>query len=92
MRAAGEGGLVPTKSRHNRGEGETPLPSPPRGRRYVLLKPIIDLENQHAYQPRKEVNKMPSPLGEGQTDMPINRHNRGEGETTPALHLHSRFC
>jgi len=27
---------------------------------------------------RKEANTMPSPFGEGQTDTPINRHNRGE--------------
>jgi len=27
---------------------------------------------------RKEVKPMPSPLGDGQTDMPINHHNLGE--------------
>jgi len=27
---------------------------------------------------------MPSPLGEGQTDMPINRHHRGEVLPIPA--------
>ena len=26
---------------------------------------------------------MPSPLGEGQTDAPINRHNRGEVRPSP---------
>jgi hypothetical protein len=27
---------------------------------------------------RKEINSMPSPFGEGQTDTPINHHNLGE--------------
>jgi hypothetical protein len=37
-------------------------------------------------QCRKEVNTMPSPLGEGQIDTPINRHHRGEVATqTPLL-------
>ena len=38
----------------------------------------IILETQYAYQRRKEADPMPSPLGEGQTDTPINRHNQGE--------------
>jgi len=38
----------------------------------------IDLENHHPHQPRTETDSMPSPKGEGQTDTPINRHNRGE--------------
>jgi len=57
---------------------KTPLPSPPRGRSYLLIKPIIELEKHPPHQPRTEADFMPSPLGEGQTDKPINRHNRGE--------------
>jgi hypothetical protein len=44
----------------------------------MSLKPIVDLQNHHPHQRRKETDSMPSPFGEGQTDMPINRHNRGE--------------
>ena len=57
---------------------QTPLPSPRTGRSYVLLKQSIDLENHHPHQPRTEADSLPSPFGEGQTDTPINRHNRGE--------------
>lgn len=32
----------------------------------------------NSHQRRKEANFMSSPFGEGQTDMPINRHNLGE--------------
>jgi len=37
-----------------------------------------DLETQYVYQPRKEVNLIPSPFGEGSTDMPIDHHPQGE--------------
>ena len=36
----------------------------------------------------KSTLTMPSPLGEGQTDTPIHRHNRGE---VTALHPRPRF-
>lgn len=39
---------------------------------------------------RKEVNKMPSPVGEGQTDTPINHAYLGE--VPPTLHPQPRFC
>jgi len=57
---------------------KTPLPSPQMGRSHLLLKQNVDLENRHDHHPKKEVNSLPSPLGEGQTDMPINYLNQGE--------------
>jgi len=59
-----------------------PLPSPPRGRSQCPLKQIIDLEIQQPHQPRKEFATIPSPLGEGQTDMPIAQANQGEVQPT----------
>ena len=41
------------------------------------MKPFR-LETQHAHQPRKEINPMPSPFGEGQTVTPINHRHLGE--------------
>jgi len=38
----------------------------------------IDLEIRHHPSPRNGLVTMPSPLGEGQTDMPINCLNQGE--------------
>ena len=50
----------------------------------TFLKQTIDLEIQPPHQPRKETDSMPSPFGEGQTDMPINRPNQGEvADQTP---------
>jgi len=76
----GEGQTDTPINRLNLGEvpKQTPLPSPPRGRSQNLPETELDLETQHAYQRRKEVNSMPSPFGEGQTDMPINHHHLGE--------------
>ncbi len=42
------------------------------------LKQNVDLKTRHAYQPGKEANLIPSPFGEGQTGMPIDRHPQGE--------------
>ena len=83
----------------------TPLPSPPRGRsQYIQNQTHIWKLNTPSH--RKEINKMPSPMGEGQTDMPINRHNRGEvelpfthsplfilevGDIEAGLSIHSQF-
>ena len=55
------------------------------GRSQSPLKPNIDLETQPAHEHRKEVNSMPSPFGEGQTDMPINHHPLGEVPLSPPL-------
>ena len=56
---------------------------PKWGEAKTLLKPNIDLENQHAHQPRKEIVPVPSPVGEGQTDTPINHYPLGEVLPSP---------
>ena len=57
---------------------------PQGGEAQTILQPNIDSEIQSAHQPRTEADSMPSPFGEGQTDSPINRHNRGE--VPPTFH------
>ncbi len=57
---------------------KTPLPSPLKGRSPNPHQPNHNLEIQLAHQSRKEIVSIPSPLGEGQSDMPINHHNQGE--------------
>ena len=49
-----------------------------------LLNPNIDLETRLVHHPEKGFVAMPSPFGEGLTNAPINRHNRGE---VPQCHL-----
>ena len=89
----GEGQTDTPINRHNRGEvppifhqapglGDLmnkPLSRLPHGgEAQTILQQNIDLENHRPHQPRTEADSMPSPFGEGQTDTPINRHNRGE--------------
>jgi len=45
----------------------------------------IGLKNHHPHQHRTEADSMPSPFGEGQTDTPINRRNRGEVPYDPSV-------
>ena len=42
------------------------------------LEKSITLESQQNYQTEQKPTPCPLPAGEGQTDTPINRHNRGE--------------
>jgi len=56
---------------------QNPSPVSPKGRSKRLLKQAL-LWKPNLLVDRIEANHMPSPLGEGQTDTPINRHNRGE--------------
>jgi len=57
---------------------KNPSPVSPKGEMPMPLETSINLESQQLRQPRKETDLMPSPFGEGQTDTPINRRNRGE--------------
>jgi len=56
-----------------------------RSRCFITLN--IDLETQQPHHTEKDSSPCPLPVGEGQTDMPINRHNQGE----VALHPQPRF-
>ena len=49
---------------------QTPLPSPPRGRSYVLIKPIMDLKNHHPLSQEKKPTPCPLPWERGK---PIRR-------------------
>jgi hypothetical protein len=65
---------------------------PQGGEAKNLLIQTIDLDIQQPHQPRTETDSMPSPKGEGQTDMPINRHNRGEVPFHQAPGLGDLIC
>jgi hypothetical protein len=63
---------------HARAQIQNPSPVSPKGEKPFAPKTNIGLEIQQPRQPGKEDNSMPSPLGEGQTDMPINYLHQGE--------------
>jgi len=74
------------EEKDNGGEGIDLSPVSPKGEKPRPLEMGLCLGNSTCRQRRKEVNSVPSPLGEGQTDMPINRRYLGEvcldGNTT----------
>ena len=73
LKPFGEGQVDKAINRHNRGENT-----------HCLLNPTIDLEPRLAHHTEKDSSPCPLPwkptgcCAKGQTDMPINRHNRGE--------------
>jgi hypothetical protein len=72
---------------HSVPPNQTSLLSPPRGRSPSHPQTKHTLGNSTPHHAEKKSTQCPLPLGEGQTDTPINRHNRGE----VALYPHSRF-
>ncbi len=75
----GEGQTDTPINHANQGEvPQIPLPSPPRGRSQSLLETKPCLGSPTRQSDRKETNSIPSPLGEGQTDTPINHAYQGE--------------
>ena len=55
-----------------------PLSRLPHGGDASCSSNKLQLGNSTTLSPRKGLNPMPSPLGEGQTDMPINHLHLGE--------------
>ena len=49
------------------------------------LEKSITLESQQNYQTEQKPTPCPLPAGEGQTDTPINRHNRGGVSYDPSV-------
>jgi len=88
----GEGQTDTPINRHYLGEVPTnPSPVSPKGERLRHPRTEPRLGNPTRHRRRKEVNSMPSPLGEGQTDMPINLANQGE-VTLPPPHVDRAFA
>ena len=70
--------IEPAEEKDNEGSGVDLSPVSPKGEKPRPFSNKIILGNSTRLQCRKEGNKMPSPLGEGQTDMPINHDHLGE--------------
>jgi site-specific DNA recombinase len=63
----------------------------PQRRDANTSKPNTQLETQRPHHTEKRSTQCPLPLGKGQTDTPINRHNRGEVHPSPTVPFLLRY-